>query len=373
MSGSSSGDRTEKATAKRIRDAREKGQIPRSRELSTAIVVIATAAALSMQAATLPATAAHWLTGYCQSLPTALQTPGDALRLAAAAVAEGFGLIAPTLLTGFLAALVAPLLVGGWNLASGAWAPDLGRLNPLRGFGRIFSGNSLVELGKGLLKVALIGGVATLLFIHDRPLLMSLGSLPLYEALARGARLALDGLLWLGGSLLLIAAIDVPWQLFSYAKQLRMTKQEVREEAQQSEGRPEVKSRIRRLQHALSRGRMAEAVPKADVVVTNPTHYAVALQYQPGRDRAPKVVAKGLDLIAQEIRSLAREHRVPVVEAPPLARALYRSCEIDMEIPGALYHATAQVLSYVYQLKAHVRGAPPEPPHVPDDLPGGQV
>jgi flagellar biosynthesis protein FlhB len=371
MSGS--GDRSEKATAKRIREAREKGQIPRSRELSTAIVVTATTASLSIQAGTLPAAAARWLTQYWHALPQTLQQPGDGLRLAASAIRGGFALLAPTLLTSLVAALLAPLLVGGWNFASGALAPDWGRLNPLRGFGRIFSGNSLVELGKSVLKVGLIGGVSVLLFLHDRPLLLVLGGLPLVEALARGARLAVDGLLWLGSSLLVIAAIDVPWQLFSYAKQLRMTQQEVREEAKQSEGRPEVKGRIRRLQHAMSRGRMAESVPKADVVVTNPTHYAVALQYQPGKDRAPRVVAKGLDLLAQEIRSLARDHRVPVVEAPPLARALYRSCEIDMEIPGALYHATAQVLSYVYQLKAHVRGAPPEPPRVPDDLPGGQV
>ena len=181
-----------------------------------------------------------------------------------------------------------------------------------------------------------------------------------------------EGLLWMGGGLLLIAAVDVPWQLWHHAQQLRMTKQEVREEFQQSEGKPEVKSRIRRVQQEFSRGRMMEAVPKADVIVTNPTHYAVALQYQQGKDRAPRVVAKGVDVIAQQIRELARQHRVPLVEAPPLARALYRSCELEAEIPGPLYQAVAQVLSYVYQLRDIGRGDKPAPPKIAEDLPNGQ-
>ena len=185
--------------------------------------------------------------------------------------------------------------------------------------------------------------------------------------------MVLDAVLWLGGGLLLIAAVDVPWQLLHHAQQLKMSKQEIKEEMQQSEGKPEVKGRIRQLQQAFARGRMMEAVPTADVIVTNPTHYAVALKYAAGKDRAPRVVAKGADVIAQQIRELASAHRVPLIEAPPLARALYRSCDIDAEIPGALYQAVAQVLSYVYQLRDWQRGERPVLARLPEDLPNSAV
>jgi flagellar biosynthetic protein FlhB len=370
---SSAQDRTEKATPKRLQDARKKGQIPRSRELTTAVVVLAVATTVATQGGSISVQAGVFLRDYLAAMPGVLHSPSDSLRLAGRAFAQAFSIMAPVFWSGFLAALMAPMLVGGWNLAAQSLGFDFSRVNPLKGFGRLFSANSLVELGKGMMKVAVVGTIGTLLFLHDRERLLQLGVLPTAEALASGARLALDGLLWLGGGLLLIAAVDVPWQLVSHARQLRMSKQEIREESQQSEGKPEVKSRIRQLQHQMSRGRMAEAVPKADVIITNPTHYAVALQYAAGKDRAPRVIAKGADLIAQEIRKLAREHRVPLVEAPPLARALYRSCEIDAEVPMALYQAVAQVLSYVYQLRDWKNGERPSPPKVADDLPGGQV
>jgi len=178
---------------------------------------------------------------------------------------------------------------------------------------------------------------------------------------------------WLALGLGVIAALDVPWQWFRHGKELRMTRQEVRDEYKQSEGRPEVKAKIRQAQQAMSRRRMMDAVPTADVIVTNPTHYAVALRYSSDRMRAPKVVAKGADVIAAAIRDLAREHRVPIVSAPPLARALYRSVAIDQEIPAALFQAVAQVLSYVYQLRRWRAGTPA--PVVPEvgDLPGGEI
>lgn len=365
----SDGDKTEKATPKRLQEARKKGQIPRSRELSTAAVVLAVTAVVMIQAETLASGGAALFKSHLQQLPLALATPGLGMQLAGVLIAESLQLIAPVLLTGCVAALVAPLLVGGWNVSVTAMAPDFARVNPLAGFKRLFSMNSLVELGKGFLKVLVIGAVATMLFLHERERLLALPFLPLNAALSEGARLVLDAVLWLGGGLLLIAAVDVPWQLLHHAKQLRMSKHEIKQEYEQSEGKPEVKGRIRRLQQEFSRGRMMEAVPGADVIVTNPTHYAVALQYAAGKDKAPRVVAKGADLIAQQIRELAQQHRVPLVEAPPLARALYRSCEIDAEIPGALYQAVAQVLSYVYQLRDWRRGERPTLPRLADDLP----
>ena len=368
MSGSTQ-DKTEKATPKRLQDARKKGQVPRSRELTTAAVVLAVTLAVLMQADAITSGAGSLLKAYLQQLPAALATPALSLKLAAVFSGQALQLIAPVLLTGFAAALIAPMLLGGWNLAPEAVSLDFARANPFAGLKRLFSMNSLVELGKGFLKVAVIGVVATWLFLHERERLLSLPFMPLQGAIGQGAKLVVDAVLWLGLGLLLIAAIDVPWQLLHHAQQLKMSKQEIKEEFQQSEGKPEVKGRIRRLQQEFSRGRMMEAVPKADVIVTNPTHYAVALQYVAGKDKAPRVVAKGVDLIAQQIRELAAQHRVPLVEAPPLARALYRSCEIDAEIPGALYQAVAQVLSYVYQLRDPRRGERPMPPKVADDLP----
>ena len=365
-------DRTEKATPKRLREARAKGQLPRSRELNTAVVVLAIAVAVSTQGVALAEGAAALLQEYLRALPAALVAPGEGLRLAGGLFGRALWLMAPVFAVGFAAALIAPMMLGGWNLSSKALQFDLSRANPLAGFKRLFSANSLVELGKALLKVIVLGVIAVVVFMDQREVWLALPSLPLPAALAGGARAMVEGLRWMGGGLLLIAAVDVPWQLWHHAQQLRMTKQEVREEFQQSEGKPEVKSRIRRVQQEFSRGRMMEAVPKADVIVTNPTHYAVALQYQQGKDRAPRVVAKGVDVIAQQIRELARQHRVPLVEAPPLARALYRSCELEAEIPGPLYQAVAQVLSYVYQLRDIGRGDKPAPPKIAEDLPNGQ-
>lgn len=369
---SSTQDKTEKPTPKRLQDARRKGQVPRSRELTTALVVLAVTVAVIINASSLAADGHGLLTHYLQQLPEALASPHASLTLAGHFLQHTAGLMAPVLITGFATALIAPLLLGGWNFAPEAIALDFSRVSPLAGLKRLFSMNSLVELGKAMMKVSVIGVLAVWLFFHERDQLLALPFMPLPMALGLGARSVLDALLWLGAGLLLIAAVDVPWQLLHHVQQLRMSKQEIKEEVQQSEGKPEVKGRIRRLQQELSRGRMMEAVPKADVIVTNPTHYAVALQYAAGKDKAPRVVAKGADLIAQEIRELARQHRVPLVEAPPLARALYRSCAIDSEIPGALYQAVAQLLSYVYQLRDLRRGEPLPPPVISEDLPNSQ-
>ena len=369
-------DRTEAATPKRRQEARRKGQLPRSRELSTAAVVLAGLGGVMAWGRATAETGATLLRDGFSAVAPALDDPAQLPVLAARMVAQGFAPVLPILAITLLAALAAPMLVGGWNFSPGAAAPQLGRINPLAGLKRMFSVNSLAELFKAFLKFLLIGAIAAGVIWSDRERLLALSSLPTAQAIAGGLGMALDALLWMGGGLLLIAAIDVPWQLWQHAKQLRMTKQEVREEYKQSEGKPEVKARIRRLQQEFANARMMEQVPTADVVVTNPTHYAVALSYSAGKDRAPRVVAKGVDEIAARIRELAGQHRVPLVEAPPLARALYRGCDLEDEIPSALYQAVAQVLSYVYQLREmqrglHRRGATPQPPK-PVAVPGGE-
>jgi flagellar biosynthetic protein FlhB len=224
----------------------------------------------------------------------------------------------------------------------------------------------VVELAKAFAKFGLVALVAVVFLWLKTNELLGLGSEPTAASIGHAISLSGEALLALGGALGLIAAVDVPWQLFNYMKSLRMTRQEIRDELKESEGNPEIKGKIRQMQQAVAKRRMMQEVPKADVVVTNPTHYAVALRYDEKRMRAPIVVAKGADAVAAKIREVANEHRVPLFEAPPLARALFRSVDLNQEVPARLYVAVAQVLTYVYQLRTAKRtGAePPVPPAI---------
>ena len=359
-------EKTEQPTSKRLEEARRKGQVPRSTELSAAAVILTVGGGL------------HFLGGYMgtrfnglmstsltltreQSVDESLMFPTMVTEAAHALAA-----CAPILGLTLVAALVAPLLLGGWNLSFEAMVPDFTRLNPVSGLGRMFSTRSGVDLAKAFAKFILLALVAVLLLRQKSGELMGLGLEPPRAAIAHAVSLTGYALLMLAGTLGLIAAVDVPWQLFQHSKQLRMTRQEVREEMKESEGSPEVKGRIRTMQRELARRRMMHEVPKADVVIVNPTHFAVALKYDEKRMRAPIVVAKGADVIAARIREIATESLVPVFEAPPLARALFKSVEIGGEIPATLYVAVAQVLTYIYQLKTARRGGvnPPTPPDI---------
>jgi flagellar biosynthetic protein FlhB len=235
-------------------------------------------------------------------------------------------------------------------------------LNPLEGVKRMFAMRSLVELAKALAKFGLVAAIATIVLWSDAAELMALGREPLEQAIGHAVQISGKALLVISAGLLIIAGFDVPYQLWQYAKQMRMSREEIREEYKESEGSPEIKGRIRQVQQQLARQRMMQEVPKADVVVVNPTHFAVALKYDEKRMRAPLVVAKGVDLVAAKIREVAGEHAVPIFEAPPLARVLYRNVEIGDEIPSALYVAVAQILTYVFQLRVAKRAGGPMPP-----------
>jgi flagellar biosynthetic protein FlhB len=261
-----------------------------------------------------------------------------------------------------LAALLAPLALGGWSFSTEAMAPQFNRLNPMAGFKRIFSMNSVIELIKTLAKFGVVGVVAVIVLWNDASTLLALGQEPLDQAIGHTIRLAGKALIAITSGLLIIAGIDVPYQLWSHAKKLKMSHQEIREEHKESEGSPEVKGRIRQMQQQMARQRMMQDVPKADVIVTNPTHFAVALRYDEKRMRAPIVVAKGVDLIAARIREIGAEHSVPIFEAPPLARMLYKNVEIGTEIPSTVYSAVAQVLTYVFQLRVAKRSGFQPPP-----------
>jgi flagellar biosynthetic protein FlhB len=266
-----------------------------------------------------------------------------------------------------LAAIFSSVILGGISFSSESLVPKLEKLSPLKGFKRMFSARGLSELLKAMAKFLLIGGITILLLYNTLGKYLALHGMDMEQAISHLNGLIGWSVVLLASSLIVIAAIDVPFQLWDHKRQLKMTRQELRDEMKETEGKPEVKGRIRQLQREMAQRRMMEQVPKADVIVTNPTHYAVALQYDPNRMHAPKLVAKGADLIAQNIRKVGAAHKVPLVESPMLARAIYFHTEIDAYIPAGLYLAVAKLLAYVFQLQAYrLEGG--ERPVVPDDL-----
>lgn len=373
----SSADKTEKATPKRERKAREEGQVPRSRELASLVVVGMGVVTLMMLSSLLAGWSNTWMQrALMPDIHHLLDHPMDMPRYFGLMMLGGFVIAAPLLVVGWLAALVPPTLLGGWNFSTQAMMPKFSKLDPIAGIKRMFSLQSLVELGKTVLKVLLLGTIAVIYFRTHLDQIMALGRQPIVPAMANGLGILLGCLAWMLIGLLLVALVDAPYQLWSHAKKLRMTKQEVKQEYKETEGSPEIKGRQRQLAQQMAQQQMMEAVPGADVIVVNPTHYAVALKYDPEKMRAPKVLAKGVDFLAQNIRNLGREHKIPILSAPPLARALYRSTQVNDEIPADLYAAVAQVLTYIYQLrdwrqKTGAAGARPTLPRIAD-VPGGE-
>lgn len=365
---SSAEDRTEQPSEKRLQEAREKGDVPRSRDLSGALVVLAGVSALMSSA---PAAMAHVRTiyglglGYTREALFSEALPGRVLHLA---VSEALAIFAPVAIATVLATLAAPILLGGLNFSAQALQPKFDRLDPIAGFGKIFAMRGLVELGKALLKLVLIGFALVLLLRHWQGELLTTGRGSVAFGIADSISLLGRAALTFGVMLGLIGGVDALYQKFDHSKRQRMTKQELKDEAKETEGNPELKGRIRQVQHQMSRRRMMQDLPTADVVVTNPTHFAVALKYDENRFGAPRVIAKGVDVMAQQIRAVAAGHRIPLVESPPLARALYATTELGREIPASLYVAVAQILAYVFQLKqAGARGdTPPPPPPQPE-------
>src|SRR5690606_313937 len=360
-------DRTERPSEKRLRDAREKGQVPRSRELANVAVLGCAVLALKATGGYVGAAARDWMKNALTLDPALLGDPDRILVHSLALARDLFVPVLPLLAVALAACAISPAAMGGLRFASQALKPDFARLNPQKGLARMYGSESLAELLRSLLRVALIGGVGGWVVWRAFAALLALPQASLEASVAGGVDLVLGAVLAMVGSLLLLAAIDVPWQHFQHRNKLKMTKQEVRDEHKELEGNPEVKAKVRQVARQRSQRRMMDAVPAADVVVVNPTHYAVAMKYKPGM-RAPVVVARGVDELALAIRAIAEKHRVAIVEAPPLARALYRMAQVDQEIPVKLYAAVAQVLSYVYQLRAWVPGRGPMPELAPLDV-----
>lgn len=367
MAESESGaDKSEEPTSKRLEESRKKGQIARSRELNTVAVTIAGIGGLLVYGGDFGQTLLELMRGnFALSRDVLLDDRSMALYLLASGK-MALEAMMPLLVILLIAAILGPIALGGWLFSPEAMAPKASRMNPASGLKRMFSTHALVELLKALAKFTVILLVALAVLSADQDDLLAIANQPLEAAIIHSAELVGWSMLWMACGLILIAAVDVPFQLWDHKQKLMMTKQEVRDEYKDSEGKPEVKSRIRQMQREMAERRMMAAIPTADVVITNPTHFAVALKYDPAKGTAPVLLAKGGDFMALKIREIAQQHKVMVLESPGLARAVYFSTELDQEIPAGLYLAVAQVLAYVYQLKQFRSGKGKRPGPLPD-------
>ncbi len=366
-------EKTESASPQRLEKAREDGQVARSRELSTFALLAVGFGGVYLMSGTLLGQFSQLFRHAFIFDRAASRDPTQMMHRASDAVILAAQAIGPILLAITLAALLSPLALGGWLLTTKPLEPNFGRMNPIAGLGKMFSTHALAQLGMGIAKCVLVGTVATLVALHYKADVIGLLSEPVRVALPHAAQMV--GVVCaatVSGMLLLVLA-DVPYQLWSHAKKLRMTKEEVKREYKENEGDPHIKGKIREQQRAMARRRMMSQVPTADVIITNPTHFAVALRYSDNGMRAPRVVAKGADLVAARIKALAQENGVPVLEAPPLARSLYKHVALNREIPAPLYGAVAEVLAWVFQLRRwHAEGGQypdrPDAVVVPDAL-----
>lgn len=366
-------EKTEQASSKRLESAREEGDVPRSRELATVTVLFAAGMILLMMGDHLNQALKKSLSAGLSLDRTTAYDPVVLLMKMSDSIYNLLLAFAPFALILLAVSIAAPIMIGGWVFSGKAFTPQFSRLNPMTGLGNLFSSTSAVELVKSIAKTLLVATVAYIVMSHDIEPILSLSLYPLKTSISEVHHLMLTGFLSIVSALVFIAALDVPYQLYHHANKLKMTKEEVRQESKESEGNPEIKARIRQQQREMARRRMMAEIPKADVVITNPTHYAVAIKYQDEGMTAPIVVAKGADAVALKIREIATENKVLIIESPKLARALYAHAELGDEIPAALYSAVAEVLAYVFQMRIFKKdgGYRPEIPTaipVPDAL-----
>lgn len=365
-------ERTEPASARRLEQAREEGQVPHSRELGAFLILSAAAGGIWMMGGWLSQRVAAMFRRGLTLDNKLMHDPNQMLVRFSDLSLDVLFTFSPLLLALMIAALASPFLLNAFIFSPKALMPKFDRMDPIKGLQRLVSWNGVAELVKAVAKAGLIGGVAAWVIWSERDDLVGLLAQPLDAGLASAGHLIAFSFLAMVAAMVLIVGIDIPFQLWNYHNKLKMTRDELKQEAKEMEGDPHVKGRIRSMQRDAARRRMMSAVPKADVIVTNPTHFAVALAYKSGMG-APSVVAKGMGDVARRIREIGAEHGVPMLEAPPLARALHRHVDIDQQIPGTLYAAVAEALAWVYQLTAwrQTGGQYPVPPRdlqVPPEL-----
>ena len=366
-------ERTEEASAKRKEESREKGEVARSKELNTVIILLVSGAGLLFLGSDLISDLMQIMRDRLSIDRAEIFDAASYPRIFLHTLEQAIRAVTPLFLLLTVTATFAPLLLGGWTFSAKPIQPDLKKLDPIKGLGRVFSLKGLVELAKALAKFILVGAMGYWILQSHLQEYLSLGSESLPEGIARLGSDLIWALLLLSSALIIVALVDAPFQLWDHSRKQKMTRQELKDEHKETDGNPEVKGKIKQTQREISQRRMMQEVPKADVVITNPTHYAVALRYDQTKMGAPIVVALGADEIAGHIRRIAVANDVPLLSAPPLARALYFNCELDDEIPAGLFLAVAQVLAYVYQLHHYELngGIAPEfdaDVPIPDDL-----
>jgi len=346
----SAAERSEEPTARRLQKARDEGRVARSADLPAAAVTIVSVIMLSLSGAWFVSGITALFKGAFSVDRKALATPEAMLHESAAQLLAGLGYAMPVMLVTLVVAFVSSTVTGGFLFSTRAAMPNFDKLNPVAGLKRMFGSRALIELGKSILKFTLVGGVLLSVLLSHKGELAMLGRMGLEPALAATGNLMIDAALWVTLALLLIAAIDVPLQRYQFMRGMRMTKQEIRDEMKDAEVSPEVRGKIKARQREIALAKMMRRVKDADVVITNPEHFAVALSYDPTVDAPPILVAKGVDHLAQRIREEGAQHGVMVFEAAPLARALYFTTEVEHPVPEELYFAVAQVIAYVYSL-----------------------
>ncbi|MHC6527874.1 flagellar biosynthesis protein FlhB [Vibrio sp. V39_P1S14PM300] len=365
MSEQSSQDKTEKASPQKVKKAREQGQIPRAKEFTAAVIFLAVAIYFYSQLATIWQSISGVFRFNMALTKQDLATPEKMVEQLGHSLGIVLEMLLPMFVVIIVVAVASSLILGGWMFRPANVQPKLSKLNPLNGLKRMFSTRSLVELLKSTLKVSVIFAVLYgYLDNHLQPLL-GMQRLPLSQGVSLIMTILFEGLLLMGVALLIFGVIDIPYQRWEHLKELKMTKQELKEEYKNNEGRPEVKQRIRQIQQQFARRRIDKMVPTADVVITNPTHYAVALKYDPSLSDAPFVVAKGVDETAMHIQRIARENQVEIINSPPLTRSIYHTTAIEQAVPSQLYIAVAHILTYVLQLKSFRKGEGEQPLPLP--------
>lgn len=366
-------DKSEEATGKRKQEARDKGEIARSKELTTVIVLLVSSAGFMFMGKGMVTGLEEILRDNLSIHRADIFDTSAMMKLFTHSLRDGLNVVVPLFTLLIVVALIAPMALGGWSFSTKPITPDLKKMDPIKGLGRVFSAKALVELVKSVAKLGLVGAVGYWLISSKLADFLSFGYEDVYSGIAHLGDELLSVLFYLSSALILVAVLDVPFQVWDHARKQRMTKQEIKDEHKQSEGSPELKSKIRQTQQEVAQRRMMQEVPKADVVITNPTHYAIALRYDQLNGAAPIVVALGVDEVAGHIRRIAEANDVMIVSAPPLARAIYHNSELNGEIPAGLYLAVAQVLAYVFQLRHYNinGGVAPEfsaDMPIPDDL-----
>ena len=369
----SSQEKTEEASARKIEKAREEGQVPRSRELTTTAILLLASVGIYMFAEF----TGKKLIGLTRESfilnRTAIFDPNAMIAHFVSAIYDGLISIAPLMLMLVVASIVGPIALGGWNMSAKAMEPKLSRMDPLAGLKRMFSVKSLIELLKALGKVLIILGATIWILKFYAQDMFRLVDESVGNAIIHSLEISILATIALSATTIVIAAIDVPLQIYEYNKKLKMSRQDQKDEAKDTDGKPEVKGRIRQLQREMAQRRMMSNVPQADVVITNPEHFSVALKYDPETMDTPLMIAKGGDHTALKIREIAGAHKIEIIQSPVLARAIYYTTEVDQEIPSGLYLAVAQILAYVFQLRNFRKGKGDKPQYprninVPRDL-----